>query len=181
MFESSSKASRLTKENNLLYWLFTANVIESKILAIGKVETLTLLDQVRDNLKDHYRVHEEMHLIQGRSPRTTDLSLSQHLGSHVYLRDTLAPSWVQAVPGLLDAAKVEVGANLGVRPTTPSLTVDWVTQTSRKAGPQHPPVYPLDRWRFTPSIVSGLSAGPPLCQVSPGRSISSIERALNES
>ena len=62
--ENSSKASCLTKEDNLLHWLFTANVAESKLLATGKVETLTLLDQVRDNLKNHYLVHEEMHLIQ---------------------------------------------------------------------------------------------------------------------
>ena len=42
-----SKTSHLTKEDDLLYWLCTANVAESKLLAIGKVETLTLLDQVR--------------------------------------------------------------------------------------------------------------------------------------
>ena len=51
------------------------------------------------------------------------------------IRYTTYPSWVQAAPGLFDSAKVEVEERLCVRPTTLCLKVDWVKQTSLKAGP----------------------------------------------
>ena len=54
------------------------------------------------------------------------------------MQQRVCPSWFKQHLDYLNTAKalkVEIEDKLGVRTTTLWMTVDWVTQTSRKAGP----------------------------------------------